>query len=291
VSGSSGAVVDPASGHCYVAWDSPVTWIAAQADCRSRGGHLATITSQAEETLVEQVRGGVDRWIGLERNTLQSGSPMVWVSGEATTFLSFAPGQPADVTHKCGNISSDGWHDALCNFPTNGGLPATTGSPKAYVCEHTCGNGVVEPGEQCDPPGASCTSTCQRKALCTEVGGNLSDATGNCFFPNGGAVTYSALSCPLGTHVAAMNEPDEVAAAQRAAGANDSWVGLRAATTVNVFAWDVPGFALEPDRFHAFSGGDPNLNVVPACTIVNASGWKDRACTDSYIPICERERP
>jgi hypothetical protein len=46
-----------------------------------------------------------------------------------------------------------------------------------------CGNGLIEPGEQCDPPASSsCSATCQRLAIC---GNGVVEQTEQCDPPNG----------------------------------------------------------------------------------------------------------
>jgi len=162
--GAEAAVVDPDTGHCFVAWSLAQNWMSAHADCRLRGGRLAVIGGPDVEVLVERVAGSVAHWIGLMRNTLDPTSPIVWVDGEPLTYTKWAPGQPEAADQRCGDIAVDGWHDAHCGWPSSGNLPQSASILRPYVCEHACGNGKVEPGEQCDPPGSDCTITCQHKA-------------------------------------------------------------------------------------------------------------------------------
>jgi lectin-like protein/thrombospondin type 3 repeat protein len=293
---ASAAAIDPDTGHCYIAWGAVAQpWQVAQADCQSRGGMLAVITSDGEETLVERLTGTVVYWIGLWRAA--PGDNMTWIDGEAVGYMKFAPGQPEAGNQTCGDIASDGWHDATCGFALTGNLVGIAGStPRAYVCENSCGNGLVDPGETCDPPGADCTVACQRKAICTETNGQLAALTGNCFFPAGTPAAYDPAGgqCPAGTHLAAPQSPDETQAAFDASVGNAAalWIGLRAPTTLGVFAWDVAGFSFVPDRYHGFVGNDPNEAATPQCVAVDPAsplGWHDRACTNTYASLCERE--
>src|SRR5207248_5485334 len=105
----------------------------------------------------------------------------------------------------------------------------------------------------------------------------------------GGAVAYTTAlaACPSGSHIAALTEPDEAAAALRVAGGSTVWIGLRATSQVGIFNWDVAGIAFVPDRFHGFIGGDPGQDSVPICTIVDGArgGWRERACTQPHVPL------
>src|SRR5262249_35831041 len=152
------------------------------------------------------------------------------------------------IMETCVDLAPDGWHDVFCGFPLNGNLVGHANStPRAYICEHTCGNGTIDPGEQCDPPGGDCTPACLREAPCTEANGQIAALTGHCFFPAGTSAAYNAQTtaaqCPTGTHLGAPQTPDENAAALASAIARGSalWIALRAPTTLGVFQWDVTG--------------------------------------------------
>src|SRR5262249_44496422 len=156
---ASAAAIDPDTGHCYVAWDITEAWQLAQSDCQARGGMLPVITSAGEEAIVERIGGGVVRWIGLWRPA--PGNPLTLIDGEPLGYMNFAPGQPSSIMETCVDLAPDGWHDVFCGFPLNGNLVGHANStPRAYICEHTCGNGTIDPGEQCDPPGGDCTPAC-----------------------------------------------------------------------------------------------------------------------------------
>ena len=296
---ASAAAIDPDTGHCYITWDAVVQpWQTAQSDCQSRGGMLAVITSSGEESLVERITGSGTHWIGLWR--VKPGDTMTWIDGEALGYMNFYAGEPDGNDQTCGDLDfgQPGWHDAHCGMAATGNLVSTPGSPFGYVCENSCGNGIVDPGETCDPPGADCTVACQRKAACTEANGQVAALTGNCFFPAGTAAAYdpiaTAAQCPSGTHLAAPQTVDETQAAYNAVTGTGAaaWIGLRAPTTLGVFAWDVPGFNFVADRYHGFVGNDPNETATPQCVVVDPTttlGWHDRACTNTYAALCERD--
>src|SRR5438045_382410 len=77
-----GLIAQEFAGHIYQAVTGNFTWHQAEADAELRGGHLATITSQAE---LDYVRGlgvlpSVPYWLGATDEGHEG--TWVWVTGE-----------------------------------------------------------------------------------------------------------------------------------------------------------------------------------------------------------------
>jgi hypothetical protein len=295
LAGATAALIDPSTGHCYVSWPGALDWADAQRACESNGGNLAGVNSQGEEDLLRTFAAGVQSWLGV--TTAPLATP-VWKNTDGTTppFVSWAPNEPDGKGH-CVSLGADGWHSDDCGMVSNGALPANAALTHPYLCESACGNGRVDPGESCDPPGPTCTKTCQTIASCTEAGA-VSAENGHCYFTVTGSFTYAtalASACPTGTHLATLQFPVEGEAALKAIPA-DSWIALSAMTTEGVFSWDVGNQMFDPTRYHDFGGNDPN-QPAPACTVVTNApptgppGWRDRGCssTDLYDALCERD--
>jgi hypothetical protein len=108
--------------HWYmcVRFDNPTPWSAAQALAVSWGGHLATITSAAENQFAYDVSLAQSGWtyggqwagpyLGARKN---ASNQFEWVTGEAFVFTSWLPGEP----------NSGGWEPNLMFL---GGAPSTT---------------------------------------------------------------------------------------------------------------------------------------------------------------------
>jgi hypothetical protein len=70
-----------------------------------------------------------------------------------------------------------------------------------------CGNGVVQPGEECEPPGtATCNGSCQRIQVC---GDGFVDAPEQCDPPNGTTCDAACLSITCGNGVVQPGEECE----------------------------------------------------------------------------------
>jgi hypothetical protein len=300
VNGSVAAKVDPATGHCYIAWAGPLNWATAQRDCQSRGGTLAVITSAGENTLVAGLTNSRTMWIGLELDYTNNMPPaqLSWVDGEMVSFTAFATGQPDDggggAFEECGTITPGGWDDLPCGFPPTGTLPSSKSYALGYVCETGCGNGRVEPGEECDPPGANCTASCKIKRACSESGAVSSPVNGHCYIPIASSMTYSQAltSCPANTHLATLGDISEGEAGMSAVAAlpSDAWIALRAPTTVGLYQWEAPSSQIFLSRrYHGFIGNDPNETTAPNCARETINGWRDISCTSNYDVLCERD--
>jgi hypothetical protein len=84
-----------ANHHCYQLMNngSQLDWEVARDNALALGGHLATLTSAAEDTWVYQnIVMGADAWFGGYQSN--SGAPWRWVTGEPWSYTNWRYGQP-----------------------------------------------------------------------------------------------------------------------------------------------------------------------------------------------------
>ena len=89
------------AGHLYAAFDITCNWFDAYTYCESLGGHLATITSQQEQSIITDMMTTASAniyWIGGLKNT----SGWEWITGESFTYTNWYKNQP-------GNKNNNEW--------------------------------------------------------------------------------------------------------------------------------------------------------------------------------------
>ncbi|MFX0204776.1 MAG: NosD domain-containing protein, partial [Candidatus Hodarchaeota archaeon] len=83
------------NGHEYRLIPTDTTWEEAKLDCEARGGHLVTITSSTENTLVTGLAQMGSVWIGLTDEIVED--EWRWVTGEAVNYTNWSSGEPNDA--------------------------------------------------------------------------------------------------------------------------------------------------------------------------------------------------
>src|SRR5262249_41355326 len=103
------------NGHYYAVSLTTSNWLDAEAQAVSLGGHLVTITSQAEQTFIENhfLSGGNGPndhsiyWIGLNDAAVEG--TFVWSSGETFNYTNWQAGEPSN-TNNVEDYVGINWH-------------------------------------------------------------------------------------------------------------------------------------------------------------------------------------
>jgi cysteine-rich repeat protein len=92
--------------HCYGGYDT-VDFTSAQQDCVTRGAHLATISSAAENKIARMLTNN-SKWIGGYENvasTVEGTGDYEWLTGEPFTYTNWGPQEPSRTATYC----QSGW--------------------------------------------------------------------------------------------------------------------------------------------------------------------------------------
>ena len=137
-------VEDGGNGHWYQLESEPLDWPVAQQRATSMGGHLVTLTSQAESNFVRQALSLQTSyfWIG-GRQAIGACEPACgwgWVTGEPWDYTNWNPGEPNNAG------GNENWLECYPNGGWNDRYPGTMKS----VCEWSAdcnGDGIVDYGQ------------------------------------------------------------------------------------------------------------------------------------------------
>ncbi len=91
----------------YQAISGKMSWDEAMADAEKRGGHIATITSEAEWKAIKEVLGEIPHGHYLGGTDEKTEGTWEWITQEAWKFTKWAKGEPNDASHKVYGDSED----------------------------------------------------------------------------------------------------------------------------------------------------------------------------------------
>lgn len=123
--------------NCFLLFSATKTWAQAKTACDGLPGHLAKITSAAENTIVAQLSVATDSFIGAT-DAVTEGT-FLWEDGTPLAYTNFRTGEPnngggmyqEDCLVMAGKKSVDGWDDRPCTT----GIVAGAGA-YPYICEY-----------------------------------------------------------------------------------------------------------------------------------------------------------
>jgi hypothetical protein len=237
------------NGNEYRLFTNAVSWAQADADCRSRRGHLATFTSPPEQSFIMgSVIGYASyaTWVGLT-DAGHEGT-WTWVTGEPASSLPWNYGQPDNAG------GAENWAEVM----SGGGLtdqPATATAP--YVCEWEAHGGAMYGGHEYlgFSPNRSWT---EAQYECAAIGGSLVTITSSA--ENG----FVASILPSKTH---------------------NWIGFSDAGHEGTWTWATG----EPVSFKNWNTGEPNNSggAENWAEMVGSGRWNDLPATWRIPYVCE----
>lgn len=176
-----------ANGACFKALAVNLSWTQAQAGCVAWGGHLARISSAAENTSVRSIANTVcgaasTLWIGATDQFTEGA--FVWTDGTPLTYTNWAGGEPNNCVGCCSiaNAGEDGsqmlasgqWNDVCvataaachvcrrpipsvaCSDPTKCMAGGVCASSKCAGGSTSCDDGNSCTADSCDASGKGC---------------------------------------------------------------------------------------------------------------------------------------
>jgi len=137
-----GSVVDPYSGHYYEIYytDSIIDWHQAKDTAENMGGHLAVITSEAEQALVYSLLSTNDTaWIGGTDYVVEE--HWIWITGESFAYTNWDTDEPAWIDN----------FDYIQIFQEDGGKwKAKSSGCRGFIVEYYCCEDELTGNVNCD---------------------------------------------------------------------------------------------------------------------------------------------
>lgn len=237
---------------CIKAYTSTSTWANAEAVCVAQGGHLASIASSAESTIVlGQTASSNLYWLGYSDSATEG--TFVAQDGSALSYTNWASEPDGGATTTCATLtSSDGkWTDDAC------------GGSKNYVCEgpvtNACPSGWTLSGTKCYQAFSSTETFATAESNCVALGGHLATIASS---TEQSTITTSVVS-----------------------GTNLYWIGYTDAATEGTWVW-------KDGTSSAYSNwipSQPDGSGTNCATFNKTDGfWYDDACTTSQRYGCEK---
>ena len=131
---------ESAGKHRYKTYYDTLTWEEAKAACEAKGGHLATITSEKEQYLLELSNDkNQNLWIGGYKN---ADGQWCWVTGEPWEYENWGDGEPNNSSNVVADENRVAMWPEKWNDLANGNIYEQNG----YICEWEATNdeGTVE---------------------------------------------------------------------------------------------------------------------------------------------------
>eukprot|EP00795_Rhopilema_esculentum_P005038 gene5038-148_t len=99
---------------CYHLFQEKKTWAEAEQECQNQDGHLVSILSEDEQTMIYQVYSSKNYWIGY--NDQESEGDWQWSDRVTSSFTNWDDDAPNNGGVTCAAFAEGGhWHDEPCS--------------------------------------------------------------------------------------------------------------------------------------------------------------------------------
>jgi len=257
--------------HTYCVYEHPLGFEDASARCGERGGHLAVVESEAENTeLATALRAdsALEQghfWMGLAEHDGEDS--WLWASGRLPRFGAWAPGEPNDAGGEdCAVLlgASGNWNDEACS------------NSRPYVCERLDRRSEAGPARALGCTGQRIITLAGEYCFYGSARRTWNDARDACL-RSGGQLA----------ELADEAENAELRAALKATARSDRyWIGLADYRTEGAFQWVTGGVP----TFLGFRPGEPNnAGGDEDCTELfpRDGKWNDVPCGIARASVCE----
>ncbi|XP_065670469.1 uncharacterized protein LOC100203426 isoform X18 [Hydra vulgaris] len=98
---------------CYKLFETSLGWEDAEHECEKNHSHLASLTSEDEQTMVYQVHSSKSFWIGF--NDRENEGDWMWSDRTTSSYTNWAERAPTNGGLSCTSMIDGGkWHDEPC---------------------------------------------------------------------------------------------------------------------------------------------------------------------------------
>ncbi len=266
-------VADGGNGHWYSRVEATESWNWHESNCRALGGHLATVTSSAEQAFVGTLNAVSNTWIGGYQipNSCEPGCGWAWVTGEMWSYQNWDSWAPDNYYPNDNYLHVDTndnrWNDQVedSNYPAILEWSADCNSD-GIVDYGQCHDGTLP-----DYNGNNIPDCCEQGVQCTvgtypvqwrvEDGGN---GHWYRFVPNPATWAIArAQVAAAGGYLVTVNSPPE-GDFLRTLGVGTAWIGLLQNPASPTFSepkggWEwISGEALDYTNWRVNTNGQPN---------------------------------
>ncbi|XP_048089838.1 C-type mannose receptor 2-like isoform X1 [Alosa alosa] len=254
--------------HCFNVVQDEKPWAEAESNCVRMGGHLASVHSKHESSIIEDlinkhIRNARDTWIG--GTDVAKEGVWVWSDGSRFDYTHWYAGEPNNygVGQHCLHMHKGKWDDYGCEY----GHPSVCSSACSMKvsfpqCLRTCPGGWSEFGSRCFQFVHTVTTWAEAERNCVRMGG----------------------------HLASVHSKDEFLFIQdlihRLTAPSDApytWIGGTDAAQEDVWVWsDGSRF----DYTHWHSAQPDNYYGGENCAHITGDSWNDISCESGYPSVC-----